>query len=261
MRLVRAARVYAETMNSFRYLLGLLCSMALCACAHRGGMLAGDQVPFNQRLAQFQALHNRGAIDELRPFFTKNATIQSPITPRPAGVEKYLNALKAEPYQLMFTSTEVVYSLRQRGATRSDVVASATGRFNLKERVMVDWRVEDGYWRISRIAFSNWSPVVGSWRRSGPAREGSIELRVLPDGNYLVYTRGDYSAPQFRGHYRLEANRIVLTDTSANDPQQLQTGEGTYIFVRTATGIDLRKVQDENSWRSERFEGLWASSH
>jgi hypothetical protein len=59
----------------------------------------------------------------------------------------------------------------------------------------------------------------------------------------------------------LEANRIVFTDTSANDPQQLQAGEGTYIFVRTAAGIDLRKVQDENSWRSERFEGPWASSH
>ncbi|HET7238011.1 MAG TPA: hypothetical protein VFI76_03230, partial [Terrimicrobiaceae bacterium] len=101
-RLVPAARVYAERMNSFRSLLVLLCGVALCACAHRSAVLSGDHVPFNQRLAQFQALHNRHAIDELRPFFTKNATIQSPITPRPAGVEKYLTVLKAEPYQLMF---------------------------------------------------------------------------------------------------------------------------------------------------------------
>jgi hypothetical protein len=206
-------------------------------------------------------LHNSVSIEELRPFFAKNASIQSPITPRPAGVEKYLSTLKAEPYELAFTRTEVVYSLPRRAATRSDVVASATGRFNLKERVTVDWRVEDGYWRISRIVFSDWSPIVGAWRRSGPGREGAIELRILPDGNYLVYLAGDYTAPQFRGQYRLEANRIIFTDTSSSDPRQLQSGEGSYLFVRTATGIDLRKIQDENSWRAERYEGIWSPSH
>lgn len=248
-------------MNSLRYFLILACGAALFACAHRDRPPLGDRVPFDQRLVQFQALHNRAAIEELRLFFTKDATIQSPITPRPAGVEKYLNALKAEPYQLVFTRTEVVYSLPRRAATRSDAVASAAGRFNLKERVTVDWRVEDDYWRISGISFSDWAPIVGSWRRSGLAREGTIELRILPDGNYLVYVGGDYTAPQFRGTYRLEANRIIFTDTSSGDPQQLQSGEGSYLFVRTAAGIDLRKIQDENSWRSERYEGLWASSH
>ena len=78
--------------------------------------------------------------------------IQSPLTPRAASAEKYLQALAAEPYHLAFSRTEVVYSLPRRAATRSDVVASAAGRFNLKERVTVDWRVEDGYWRISRIS-------------------------------------------------------------------------------------------------------------
>jgi hypothetical protein len=248
-------------MNPLRFVLLFLCGAVLGACAHRERNALGDGVPFDQRLIQFQTLHNRAAIEELRPFFTKNATIQSPITPRPARVEKYLSTLKAEPYQLVSTRTEVVYSLPARAATRSDVVASAAGRFNLRERVTVDWRVEDGYWRISRIAFSDWSPIVGAWRRSGLAREGSIELRILPDGNYLVYLRGDYTAPGFRGRYRLEANRIVFTDTSASDSHELQGGEGSYLFVRTATGIDLRKIQDENSWRAERYEGPWAPSN
>ena len=243
-----------------RYGFLLLCSAALSACAHRERPPLGDRLPFDQRLIQFQSLHNNSQIDELRLYFTKNATIQSPITPRPASVEKYLSTLKVEPYQLVFNRTEVVYSLPRRAATRSDVVATATGRFNLRERVTVDWRVEDDYWRISRLAFSDWSPIVGAWRRSGPGREGSIELRILPDGNYLVYVAGDYTAPQFRGRYRLEANKIVFTDTSSSDPQQLQSGEGSYLFVRTATGIDLRKIQDENSWRAERYEGIWLSS-
>ena len=150
------------------------------------------------------------------------------------AVEKYLQVLKGEPYQLVFTRIEVVYSLPRRAATRTDVLATAPGRFNLRERVTIDWQVEDGYWRISRIAFSDWSPIVGSWRRSGLNREGSIELRILPDGNYIVYVGGDYTAPQFRGRYRLEANKIVFTDTSSIDPQQLQGGEGSYLFVRTA---------------------------
>jgi hypothetical protein len=247
-------------MTFLRHALPFLCGAVLFACAHRERQALGDRLPFDERLIHFQSLHNRGAIEELRLYFSKNATIQSPITPRPAGVEKYLSALKAEPYQLVFTRTEVVYSLPRRAATRSEVVASAAGRFNLKERVTVDWRTEDGYWRISRIAFSDWSPIVGTWRRSGPGREGSIELRILPDGNYLVYVARDYTAPQFRGHYRLEANKIIFADTASSDPQQLQGGEGSYIFVRTATGMDLRKIQDENSWRAERYEGLWSAS-
>jgi len=248
-------------MISVRYLFLFLCSTLPFACAHRERPALDDRVPFDQRLVQFQSLHNSVKLEELRIYFTKDASIQSPITPRAAGVEKYLNALKNEPYHLAFSRTEVVYSLPRRAATRSDVVASATGRFNLKERVTVDWRVEDNYWRISRLMFSDWSPIVGSWRRGGLKREGSIELRILPDGDYLVYLAGDYTAPEFRGRYRLEANKIIFADTSSSDPQQLQSAEGSYLFVRTATGIDLRKIQDENSWRAERFEGLWSPSH
>jgi hypothetical protein len=246
---------------SVRFPILLTCTLLVVACAHREKPPVDDRVPFDQRLNHFQSLHNSVKIEELRAYFTKGASIQSPLTPRAVGVEKYLSALKAEPYQLTFSRTEVVYSLPRRAATRSDVVARAAGRFDLRERVTVDWRVDDGYWRISRILFSDWSPIVGTWRRSGSGREGSIELRILPDGNYLVYLAGDYSAPEFRGRYRLESNRIVFADTSSNDPQKLQSGEGSYLFVRTATGIDLRKIQDENSWRTERFEGLWSAAH
>ena len=243
-----------------RYPILLICSLLLVACAHREKLFIGDRVPFDQRLINFQSLHNSAQIKELRAYFTKNAMIQSPLTPRAASPEKYLQALAAEPYNLAFSRTEVVYSLPRRAATRSDLVASAAGRFNLKERVTVDWRVEDGYWRISRILFSDWSPIVGTWRHSGLNREGFIELRVLPDGNYLVFLAEDPSAPAFRGSYRLEGNRIIFVDTSSNDPQKLQSGEGSYLFVRTATGVDLRKVQDENTWRAERFEGVWSAA-
>ena len=238
----------------------LISSLLLVACAQREKLFVDDQVPFDQRLITFQALHNSLQIKELKAYFTKNALIQSPLTPRAAGPDKYLETLAAEPYYLSFSDTQVVYSLPRRAATRSDVVASAAGRFNLKERVTVDWQVEDGYWRISRILFSDWSPIVGTWRHSGLNREGSIELRVLPDGTYLVFLAEDPSAPAFRGSYRLEGNKIIFVDTSSSDPQKLQSGEGSYLFVRTATGVDLRKVQDENTWRSERFEGIWSAA-
>ena len=216
-------------------------------------------MPFTERLKHFETLHNSVQIEDLRSYFTKEARIQSPLTPRSSGVDRYLSALKAEPYSLEFTKTEVVYSLPERVATRSEIAARAAGRFDLKERVIIEWRVKDGYWRIARISFSDWSPIVGTWRRSGLGREGSIELRILPDGNYLVYLAGDYSEPEFRGRYRLEGNSLVLEDSAAKDPQQLQRTEGRYRFVRTATGMDFRKVQDENPWRTERFEGLWTA--
>ena len=71
-------------MTSLRSLFPLLACVLLGGCAHRERPFVGDRVPFDERLMQFQSLHNRAAIDDLRLFFTKNATIQSPITPRPA---------------------------------------------------------------------------------------------------------------------------------------------------------------------------------
>jgi hypothetical protein len=246
---------------SGHYCFILFLGVLLASCAHREAPPVAGRIPFDQRLRSFQALHNEVQIEGLRAYFTKDASIQSPLTPRPAGVEKYLSALKAEPYQLAFGRTDLVYSLPSRAATRSDTVARAPGRFDLKERVTVEWRVDGGYWRIARLSFSDWSPMVGTWRRSGQGREGLIELRVLPDGNYLVFLAGDYSVPAFRGRYRLERNNVAFVDTSANDIQQLQSGEGSYLFVRTPGGMDLRTIQDENAWRAERFEGLWTAAN
>jgi hypothetical protein len=242
-----------------RYRILLTCAAFLAGCSHHEKAPSGNQTSFAQRVSHFQTLHNNLQVDELRSYFTKDARIQSPVTPRSGGVEKYISALQAEPYSLQFNNTEVVYSLPRRVATRSEVVARAAGRFDLKERVILEWRADDGYWRISRISFSDWPAIVGTWRRSGLKREGSLELRILPDGTYAVYLSGDYSEPEFRGRYRLESNNIFFADTSAKDPQELQRAEGRYGFVRTSTGIELRKVEDENPWRTERFDGMWSA--
>jgi len=237
----------------------LACVLAVTACAHRADPPPQELIPFGEQLSNFAALQNSGRFDELRSHFTKEATIQSPVTPQPAGVDRYLRAVAAEPYTLTIRQTEVVYSFPGRAMTQSDVVASAPARFNLPERLMVEWRLEDGYWRIARIAYADWSPIIGIWRRGGLKNEGALELRVMPGGSYVVYRAEDYSAPAFRGRYRLEGNKITLADTSAFEAKQFQNGEGGYLFVRTPTGLTFRKVGDENAWRAERFDGAWTA--
>ena len=115
---------------SGHYCFLLFLSVLLASCAHRGAPPVADRIPFDQRLGNFQALHNDVQIEGLRAYFTKDASIQSPLTPRPAGVEKYLSALKAEPYQLTFSRTDLVYSLpsTRRNAQRSRRQSSGTLR-------------------------------------------------------------------------------------------------------------------------------------
>jgi len=241
----------------------LLCVgvLALVSCASRETPAPADNTPFDQRLAQFASLQNSGQYDALRSHFTKTALIQSPVTSNLASPERYLRALAAEPFTLSFGKTETIYAFPGRAMTHSQVTASAPRRFNLNERVAVDWRLEDGYWRIARITYANWPPIIGTWKRSGLRQEGSIELRILPGGTYVVYTAEDYSAPAFRGQYRLEGNKIFLADTSAWEAKQFQSGEGSYIFLRTPTGVTFRKVDEANTWRAERFEGAWNASY
>ena len=219
-----------------RYPILLIGSLLLAACAHREKLFVGDRVPFDQRLADFQSLHNRGQIKELRAYFYQERDDSIAFDAARGKLRKVSASAGGGAVHTGFQRTEVVYSLPRRAATRSDVVASAAGRFNLKERVTVDWRVEDGYWRIARILYSDWSPIVGTWRHSGMNREGSIELRVLPGWKLSRFPCGDPSAPAFRGSYRLEGNKIIFVDTSSSDPQKLQSAEGSYLFVRTADG-------------------------
>ncbi len=243
-----------------RKLLLLSCLVGLVSCGHQAPVAQGPVIPLDQELKEISALHNSLQLEGLKSHFTKDATIQSPLTPRPVGIDQYLSALKAEPYNLAFSNTEVVYSLASQAATRSEASANSLGRFQLKERVTVDWKLEKGNWLISRVVFSEWPAVVGTWRKSGPKREGSIELRIQPGGKYVIYTAEDFSAPAFKGTYTLEGNKITLTDTSAFEAKQFNGSEGSYMFLRTPHGIQFTKVQDENPWRSERFEGEWSSA-
>jgi hypothetical protein len=243
-----------------RKLFFLLLAVTLASCAHREvSETPVDPVPFDQRLSRFAALHNTRQTEALRTCFTRDALIQSPVTPRPAGVAQFLGALQADPYAISFSNTETIYSLPGRAVTRSVGSANAPGRFALKETVTVDWRVEDGDWRIARLRFTEWPVIIGTWRKAGRKNEGSLELRVMPGGQYVIYTGDDYSMPTFKGRYRLEGNRITFADTFADNPRDFQPAEGTYLFVREGNGVNLRKVGDDNTWRSERFEGTWSA--
>jgi len=233
---------------------------ALASCAHRESPApAADLVPFDQRLSQFAVYHNARQAEELRTYFTKDAIVQSPVTPRSAAVTQFLSALAADPYAISFSNTETIYSLPGRAVTRSAGTASSPGKFTLKETITVDWRLEDGYWRIARLRFTEWPAIIGTWRKSGLKNEGSIELRVLPGGSYVVYTADDYTMPAFKGRYSLEGNKITFADTGSNNPREFQPVEGSYLFVREGNGVSLRKVNDENTWRTERFDGAWAA--
>jgi len=220
-----------------------------------------DVQPLQGRLAEVAALQNGRKYEALKTQFTRNATVQSPITPRGVSVDAYIRALQADPCSISFSNTQAVYSLPGSIVTQSDVACSQPDRFSLRDRATVHWKMEDGYWRISRIYFSDWPIIYGTWRRGGLKDEDSIELRIVPGGNYFVYLGEDYSAPAFKGHYRIVSNTITLADTSADDPKLFQSGEGTYNFARSGAGITLTKIEDANNWRSDRFDGAWMGVH
>lgn len=237
--------------------LGALAVLLFSSCAHRQEPQSVDYTPLDQRLSEFAKLHNQRHYDALRAYFAKNATIQLPATPRSAGVEQYLRAAQSDPSTLSIGDTEIVYSFPGRSATRSALTIASSGQGTLREQLTVDWVLEDGCWRISRMVVTGWTPILGTWRRSGQRGEGSIELRILPDGSYLVYLGEDYLLPAFRGRYVLEGNKITFVDSSASDSRLFQAGSGSYVFVRTANGMTLRTIEENNTWRAERYEGAW----
>lgn len=221
---------------------------------------ASDSTPLGQRLDTVASLHNSGKYDAFRTQFTKNAIIQLPATPRGANVETYIKSVQLEPYTVSFGQQEFVYSMPGRATTRTTVAATAPARFSLKEVVTIDWVLDEGSWRIARMAVADWPPIVGTWRRGGQRGEGSIELRILPGNSYVVYAGDDYAVPAFRGNYSLEGNKITITDSSAADSANFSNTPGSYVFVRSATGVNLRRVNDDHPWRGPRYDGDWNSS-
>lgn len=237
------------------------CIVLFSACARQEAVApATDSVPLGQRLNTVASLHNSGQYDAFRTQFAKNASIQLPASPRGANVETYIKAVKLEPYTIAFDKQEFVYSQPGRATTRTTLTATAPARFNLKELVTIDWLLEDGSWRIARIAVADWPPIVGTWRRGGLRGEGSLELRILPGNSYVVYAGDDFAVPAFRGNYSLEGNRITFTDSSAADSSNFSRSPGSYVYVRSANGVNLRRLNDDNAWRSQRYDGDWNSS-
>lgn len=237
---------------------GFLLLMAgglVSSCAHRP--VPVEFVDFDQQLATIAEFHNSGQYDALKTHFTKTATIRLPATPRTGNIDAYVEGLRNAPYTIKFGPTEVVYSMPGRATTRSTATIHAPARLNLQERLTIDWLLEDGYWKISRIAVADWSPIIGTWRRGGLKGEGSLELRIQPGGNYQLFVKDDYTMPAFKGTYTLEGNKITLTDTSSYDGSLYQPVPGSYLFVRTSSGLNFRKIDEENTWRSERFDGDW----
>lgn len=236
-----------------------LCLLALVGCGQRELQLPPDNTPLDRRLTNFAEQQNRGDWAVLPPFFTKNARVQSPVSPQGVSIDRYLQALAKAPYTLAVNETEIVYAFPDRALTRSNVTITVPGRPSWRERLAVDWQFEDGYWRMARMVYSDWPSIIGTWKRSGLRQEGSIELRIFPGGRYVVYTAEDYSAPAFKGDYRLEGNQITFSDVSSFEASLFQKGPGRYSFVRTPTGMTLRKLREENTWRDARYEGSWTA--
>ena len=98
----------------------------------------------------------------------------------------------------------------------------------------------DFHFRIGRP--SSAPGVEAAWREKGRLSCGFCLTETISSTLGEIIRRRNFA--DVTGS---RTSRIVFTDISSNDPQQLQSGEGTYLFIRTPTGIDLRKVQDENS--------------
>jgi len=219
-----------------------------------------EVVPLDRRLQEFAAANNRQAYDALGGFFAAGAKLQSPAMPRSGGAAEYTRTLASEPFRMEVSGTEILFANNFGAKTRSRVRLNSPARFTLEESLEVRWRFEDGQWRIYEMEFPAWSPILGVWRKAGPRGEPSMELRLVPGGQYLVYAERDRTLPTFRGRYRIEGSNLYLVDSSASVASNLNTEEGRYVVILSGTSADFRKVADENRWRSDRFEGGWTAA-
>lgn len=242
---------------------GCLSVMALamtgCSSTPKVAYPAEPPVALNQKLKDFARLHNQRNFDALMPYFASGAVVQSPSMPRSGNGDQYIKRMLDEPFSLEVVQTDLVYSTPTTALTRGTAKVFSPGKYSMTERIDVNWVVENGDWKIRSLEYTDWSPLLGSWKKANLRGEPSIELRLMPGGNYLVFAANDRVNPTFRGKYAIEGNHITMADTGADDPRSLQTGEGVYVINRSGQTAFFRKLSDANTWRSERFEGDWAS--
>jgi hypothetical protein len=218
-----------------------------------------EVIPLDRRLQEFATANNRQAHDVLAGFFATGARLQSPAMPRTGGAADYTRTLATEPFRMEISGTEILFANNLGAKTRSRVKMTSPTKYSLEEPMEVRWVFEGGQWRIYEMEFPAWSPLLGVWRKAGPRGEPSMELRLIPGGQYLVYAERDRTLPTFRGRYRIEGSNILLTDSSASESSRLNTEEGRYVVILTGAAADFRKVTDENRWRADRFEGGWTA--
>ncbi len=218
-----------------------------------------EVIPLDRRLQDFAAANNRQASEALGGFFAVGASLQSPAMPRSGGAADYTRSLLAEPFRMEVLGTEILFANNQGAKTRSRIRLNAPAKYALEESMEVRWRFENGQWRIYEMEFPSWSPVIGVWKKAGPRGEPSMELRLIPGGQYLIYAERDRTLPTFRGRYRIEGSNLYLVDSSASVASNLNTEEGRYVVIISGNSADFRKVADENRWRADRFEGGWTA--
>lgn len=231
--------------------------VALASCAHRDAVQPSAFVPFDQQLANFAELQNAGQFEQLRGHFAANAIVQSPVTTRPVSADVFLAKAAEKRFRWVFTSTEVLYSTRQSASTRSRAQFTAPGGGTLAETVLVDWKFEDGFWRISRIEFPDWQPVLGEWKRSGVRGEDDMFLSVFPGGTFVLYVGRDHSLPALRGRYTVSGNMITFIDQFSGDTDRFGKGTGTYGYSISGPSMTLRAIGEDGNWRSQNFPGIW----
>lgn len=238
-----------------------IAALAFTGCSSAPKIVYPSEPPvaLNQKIKDFARLHNQRNFDALMPYFASNAFVQSPSMPRSGNGDQYIKRLLEEPFSLEIIQTDLVYSTPTSALTRGTAKVFAPGKYSMTERIDVNWVVENGAWKIRSLEYTDWSTIIGTWKRAGQRGEPSIELRILPGGTYLVFAANDRVNPTFRGKYAIEGNRITMADNGADDPRSLQTGEGVYEIIRSGPKAYFRKLSDANTWRAERFEGDWAS--
>jgi len=237
-----------------------LAPVLLIGCASAPEVPQAPPEPIPSRLAAFAAAHARRDAEAIKSYFAAGGRAASPSMPKAASPDAYVKNYLADPFRLQIGQTEVLYSNEAGAKTRSRAHLSAPARFSLDEPLEVLWRFEGGQWKIVELEYPSWSAITGTWRKSGGRGEPSMELRVLPGGTYAVYAGADRSLARFRGRYTIESGTLTLVDSSAAEASDLDPSEGRYAVIVTRTNAEFRKISDENSWRSQRFEGIWTSS-